>query len=72
MLEYLLDGVMISYKIEKNIEIKIYQFEALNHKIKNPLNMVIIVARNLKNDKKIHTKLSKNYILLLFTILDRV
>ena len=44
-------------KIEKDIEIKIYQFEALNRKIKEPLNIVIIVARNLKNDRRTHTVL---------------
>ncbi|MBL0707480.1 MAG: transposase, partial [Sulfurimonas sp.] len=42
-------------KIEKDIEIKIYQLEALNRKIKEPLNIVIIIAKNLKNDKRTHT-----------------
>ncbi|MBL0709289.1 MAG: hypothetical protein JJW00_09585 [Sulfurimonas sp.] len=51
----LIDYENLDEKYCKDTKIKIYQFEALNRKIKEPLNIVIIVAKNLKNDKKTHT-----------------
>ena len=40
---------------EKNIEVKIYKFEALHKKISGALNIVIIFSTNLSNKKTTHT-----------------
>jgi len=42
-------------KVDKDIETKIYQFEALHKKIYGSLNIIVIVSKNLKNDKQSHT-----------------
>ena len=42
-------------KIDKDIEVKIYQFEALSKSISGSLNIVVIYAKNLKNQKETHT-----------------
>jgi putative transposase len=42
-------------KIDKDIETKFYQFEALNKTISGSLNIVIIYSKNLKTKKETHT-----------------
>jgi len=42
-------------KIDKDIEIKFYQFEALHKTISDSLNIVIIYSKNLKTKKETHT-----------------
>jgi len=42
-------------KIEEDIEVKIYQFEALHKKITGAVNIVLIFSTNLKNNKTTHT-----------------
>jgi putative transposase len=44
-------------KIEDDIEVKIYQFEALHKKIYGALNIVVIFSTNLKTNKSTHTVL---------------
>ena len=41
--------------IHKDVETKIYQFEALHKKVNGSLNIVIIFGTNLKNKKTTHT-----------------
>ena len=41
--------------IHKDIETKIYQFEALHKKVNGSLNIVLIFSTNLKNRKTTHT-----------------
>jgi putative transposase len=42
-------------KIEDDIEVKIYQFEALHKKVHGALNIVVIFSTNLKTKKNTHT-----------------
>jgi len=42
-------------KVEDDIEVKIYQFEALHKKITGAVNIVLIFSTNLKNNKTTHT-----------------
>ena len=42
-------------KIENDIEVKIYQFEALHKKISGALNIVIVFSTNLNTKKTTHT-----------------
>jgi len=42
-------------KIENDIEVKIYQFEALHKKILGALNIIVIFSTNLNNGKTTHT-----------------
>lgn len=44
-------------KVEKNIEVKIYQFEALNKKIYGAVNVVLLFSTNLTTGKTTHTLL---------------
>jgi len=41
--------------IDKNIETKIYQFEALHKKVNGSLNIILIFSTNLKTQKTTHT-----------------
>lgn len=43
--------------IDKNIETKIYQFEAIHKTINNPINVILIFSTNLKTEKTSHTLL---------------
>ena len=42
-------------KVDKDIETKIYQFEALHKSISGSVNIVIIYSKNLKTQKETHT-----------------
>jgi putative transposase len=42
-------------KVEDDIEVKIYQFEALHKKITGAVNIVLIFSTNLRNKKTTHT-----------------
>ena len=42
-------------KIDKDIEIRFYQFEALHKTISHSLNIVIIYSKNIKTKKETHT-----------------
>ncbi len=44
-------------KVEDDIEVKIYQFEALHKKITGAINIVLIFSTNLNNSKTTHTVL---------------
>jgi len=44
-----------STKTEKGFEIKTYQLEVLSKKIHMPLNVVVIVVKNIKTKKQTHT-----------------
>jgi len=49
-------------KIDADVEVKIYQLQALNKKISTSLNIVVIVAKNLKNKKQTHTILFSTHL----------